>query len=917
MNFDAFSGNRRSRRQTSMGHAPAMVESLETRSLLAAAGPSIISPTGTIQNSQPGISWASVPDAVSYDLWVSDLETRERIILREGITGTSTTLSATESLHMGLNRMWVRASFANGTKTEWGAATTVFLNTRPVVTGPTNLQNLVSPSAIENSDWAVTWTSPDGASGFEVFVSNQTTQTSTTYTVPNLVPAIDARGTVLRDGAGNIIEQEVRSLYLDGAVPVVGAAPQAVTQVVNRSFIDITSDNHGLKNGDRVRISGVLGNTAANGDFTVLLVSENVFRLSGAFSNGTYTSGGKWVRLASGVPVSGAIPRPLQGVTTTRSIDIAVPGHGLKTGEQVRIAGIQGNTAANGTYFVTVLSANVIQLRGVAGNDIYTQGGQLTRLTKFQSTLEIGNYRVFVRTKDDANRLTPWSTAYDFSMTPVVTVRGPKGPSFESKPLLEWDAVPGATHYQVEVFRAGNGTPLYAADYLTTTSYRIPDALTTDPVQNFVFRVRALRLHQVSRVALSGSPVTGSFRITLKTAGGSPVTVTTGAINYDATATQVKNAINALSGFEGVNVVREGIAPNVTFLLQIPLKGNFGNPQVIGGNPVTVTVSETVEPGTVTTSRFLAPRIDGQWSPLTAFSTIVAPVITGPIGIENSDPLDTTKVITDLRPTVTWTAIDKAARYEVWVERSASTSTYLRTTSQVSSYKFATDLLPGKYTVKVRAVSSTGQLSAWSSELAFTATGGVPVISTVTVTPTRIATVQWAGVAEAASYEIQIAQIGVNFDYLHPTNILTTSYTTPVLPPGSYRVWVRAVKADGTFLGWSSPVNFAVAETTNPASEMVVDPGLVGLTAGLESAIEHEEIVVEAASETPATRTAAVAEERSAQSVSPVVAVVAAVGAQTQPEIAHQASASEQLLEKLAEGCVQQEWWTTTESSAS
>lgn len=919
MNFDAFSGNRRSRRQTSMDHAPALVESLETRSLLAAAGPSIISPTGTIQASQPNVSWTSVPNAVSYDLWVSDMETRERIIFREGIMGTTTKLTAPESLHMGMNRMWVRATLANGTKTEWGAATTVFLNSRPVVTGPTNPLNLVSPRNIENTDWAVTWNSPDGASEFEVFVSNQTTQTSQTYTVPNLVPAIDARGAVLRDGAGNIVEQEVRSLFLDGAIPVVGAAPQAVSQVVNRSFVEITSDNHGLKNGDRVRVSGVLGNTAANGDFTVVLVSENVFRLSGAVSNGTYTSGGRWVRLASGVAMPGATLRPVLGVATTSSIDITVPNHGLKTGEQVRITGVEGNTAANGTYFVNVLSANVIQLRGVAGNDIYTQGGEVTRLTRFRSTLEIGNYRIFVRTKDDASRLTRWSVAYDFSMTPKVAIRGPHGPTFESMPLLEWSAVPGATHYQVEVFRTGDGTPLYAADYLTTTSYRIPDALTTDPVQNFVFRVRALKLHQVSRMTVSGSPVTGSFRITLQTSGDAPVTVTTGTISYDATAAQVKTAINALDGFEHVDVVSQGIAPNVTFLLQIPLTGNAGNPQVIGGNPVTVSVSETVEPGTVTASRFIAPRVNGEWSPLTEFSTLVAPVITGPFGIENSNPSDTTRIITDLRPTLTWTAIDKTARYEIWVERSASTSTYLRTTSPVNSYKFATDLLPGRYTVKVRAVSSTGQLTAWSSEFLFTATGGVPVVSTVTVTPTRLATVQWAAVAEAASYEIQIARIGVDFNYLNPTNILTTSYTTPVLPTGSYRVWVRAVKADGTLLGWSSPMNFPVTQTADPASKIAVGPELLVLASGLESTIENSEVVAAAASaaqQKQATLAAAVAEEGPVQKVSAVFSLIA-VSAQSESGMAQQTLESEQLIQKLAEGCIQQEWWTAVETSAS
>jgi hypothetical protein len=569
---------------------------------------------------------------------------------------------------------------------------------------------------------------------------------------------------------------------------------------------------------------------------------------------------------------------------------------------------------------VTVISANVIQLRGVAGTSIYTQGGQLTRLTQFRSTLEIGNYRVFVRTKDDANRLTRWSPAYDFSMTPAVNVRGPMGPSFESKPLLEWDAVPGATHYQVEVYRAGDGTPLYAAEYLTTTSFRIPDALTTDPTQTFVFRVRALKLHQVSRVAISGSPVTGSFKITLRTSGAAPVTVTTGVINYDATATEVRDAVNALAGFENVTVVSEGVAPNVTYLLQIPLTGNAGTPQVIGGSPVTVTVSETVDPGTVTTSTFVAPRVNGQWSAMTEFSTIVAPVITGPIGIENSDPADTTKVVTDLRPTVTWTAIDKAARYEIWVERSASTSTYLRTTSPVNSYKFATDLLQGNYTVKVRAVSSTGQLSDWSSELLFTATGGIPVIGSVSVTPTRLATVQWASVAEAASYEVQIAWIGVNFDYLHPTNIQTTSYTTPTLAPGNYRVWVRAVKADGTLLGWSSAVNFTVVQTAEPASDSPVDSELLVLTNSLESTSERGDVAVQAVSseeQMQAAQAAAGSEDRPAHAVSPVVAVIAAVGTNAVELMARPALQSEQLIEKLAEGCIQQEWWTATEPSAS
>jgi len=917
MKFDAFSGNRRSRRQASLDHAPGMIESLETRSLLAAAGPSIISPVGTTGVATPNVTWASVNNAVSYDLWVSDMETRERIVFREGIVGTSTKLTAAESLHMGANRLWVRATLADNTKTEWGPAANVRLNTRPTVTGPTNSANVIAPRNIENSDWPVTWNSPDGASSFEVFVSNQTTQTSTTYTVPNLVAATDAHGNILLDGAGNVIEQEVRSLYLDGAVPIIGAAPQAVSNVVNRSFIDITSDNHGLTTGQRVRISGVQGNTGANGNFTVTVISENVFRLNNAVSAGTYTTGGRWVRLVNGAPAVGMTQRPITGVANSRAIDITVANHGLKTGDKVRIAGVQGNTAANGTYFVTVLSPSVIQLRGVTGTQIYTQGGQLTRLTEFRSTLEIGDYRIFVRSSDDAGRVSAWSIAYDFRMTPAVAIRGPQNPTFETQPLLEWNAVPGATHYQVEVYRAGEFVPLYTADYHTSTSFRVPDVLTTDPVQNFEFRVRAFKLHQVSRVTLSGTPVTGTYAITLTTTGKVPVTVTTSAIPYDATASQVTNAIRAISGFEKVTIVSQGVAPNLTFLIQIPLTGNGAETTGLGGNPVKVSVTPSVAPGTVTTSRILSPRVDGAWSQTVAFSTIKSPVINILTGVENNDPNNKEITVTDLRPTISWTAIDKTARYEIWVERSASTSTYLRTTSPGNSYKFQSDLLPGKYTIKVRAVSSTGQLTDWSSEFAFTATGGVVVINSVNVSPGRQATIQWAGVVEAATYEIQIARIGVNFDYLHPTGILTTSYTTSgLLPVGSYRVWVRAVMADGTKLGWSTAVDFTVVNADTPAGNSLDDLGLVALATSLVPEVQADEFS-DADVQLPQTdeqqppyvaEFADVTTDGAGRLILPVLQA---------SEMLSPGTEGEELIERLAESCVRQEWWVVTERSTS
>ena len=68
----------------------------------------------------------------------------------------------------------------------------------------------------------------------------------------------------------------------------------SVTGATNAAPIVITSTAHGLTTGQRVTISGVLGNTAANGTFTIIRIDANTFSLNGTTGNGAYTSGGTW-----------------------------------------------------------------------------------------------------------------------------------------------------------------------------------------------------------------------------------------------------------------------------------------------------------------------------------------------------------------------------------------------------------------------------------------------------------------------------------------------------------------------------------------------------------------------------------------------------------------------------------------------
>ena len=71
----------------------------------------------------------------------------------------------------------------------------------------------------------------------------------------------------------------------------------ALTSATNASPIVITSVGHGLSTGDRVRIESVIGNTAANGYWTVTKLTADTFSLNTSTGNAAYTSGGTFIKL--------------------------------------------------------------------------------------------------------------------------------------------------------------------------------------------------------------------------------------------------------------------------------------------------------------------------------------------------------------------------------------------------------------------------------------------------------------------------------------------------------------------------------------------------------------------------------------------------------------------------------------------
>lgn len=244
-----------------------------------------------------------------------------------------------------------------------------------------------------------------------------------------------------------------------------------------------TSANHGYVTGDRVRIAGVLGNTNANGHWTITVnnMMPNQFSLNGSTGNGAYTGGGtvgsvfglnpsgqgdyhfsiaahptdpnlvylggdshnnqstrpvgatnatavlfrgdasaprdnpvtlpnlpfpQWSPLTDFGTLYGSAPHAdsrelvfdgagnlleaddggiyrhpnphsgrVRSASRTNPIVIGSTNHGRTTDQQVRIAGVTGNTNANGIFTITVIDPNSFSLNGTMENGDYAGGG--------------------------------------------------------------------------------------------------------------------------------------------------------------------------------------------------------------------------------------------------------------------------------------------------------------------------------------------------------------------------------------------------------------------------------------------------------------------------------------------------------------------------------------------------------------
>lgn len=166
---------------------------------------------------------------------------------------------------------------------------------------------------------------------------------SFTFTVSG-TPATPATGTITMMG-----------IFLSRG-PAWRNGGQVITGATNATPIVITANGHGLSTGDDAEVSNVLGNTAANGRWTVTVVDANTFSLNGSVGNGAYTAGtGSFASRGAGV---GSSAIELLGNTYVNKVAI-----------------VNGPAAQMGTYLGTIMTNAANQLDWKLGS-LASGGGE-------------------------------------------------------------------------------------------------------------------------------------------------------------------------------------------------------------------------------------------------------------------------------------------------------------------------------------------------------------------------------------------------------------------------------------------------------------------------------------------------------------------------------------------------------------
>ena len=479
--------------------------------------------------------------------------------------------------------------------------------------------------------------------------------------------------------------------------------------------------------------------------------------------------------------------------------------------------------------------------------------------------LTIARYRTWVRANLEGGGRSLWATT-TFSFSSAVNIRPLTDQNDALRPLISWDALPGADGYRVFVRNETSGDVV--TDTTVTESRFTP---TSDlPFGRYSVWVRGIGpdnsqgiwstvvRHSISPQPLS--PAGPSFE-TQPTFSWSSLA---GVESYQLYVQSGREVIINQSGLSATTFTHDVPFSNGLhrwWIRPFDANGNAGGWSArgdfyVGGRTTVTQPTTTVTDALATISwdpvdgadsyevylynddgvglvqrvagitgtTFTAdPVVDGNYRvwvrPLRTntadgfWSRPVSFVIDAATSTATATPVSPVTPTFDSTPTFEWTGQDGAATYDLYLTNG---ETIIHQTGLTSpTWTPPTALTAGPWHWWVRALTSTGAAGPWSSQQTTDTSGRAVILGPVGTATGRDVSVIWTPVLGATHYDFQLDNLGTGENGIYRDSIIQQAefHLGPLSRPGTYRAWVRAVVGRNSLLGpWSFKLEFEITE---------------------------------------------------------------------------------------------------------
>ncbi|MEJ7591420.1 MAG: GEVED domain-containing protein, partial [Planctomycetaceae bacterium] len=677
----------------------------------------VSAPVGDIVTHRPIVSWNAVEGSKSYTVEITSVRTGLVVHtagLNAATPGFLPNYSVPTNLALGQFTVRVRAVDAADLLGDWSPPSAFNVRTPTTITAPTGTLLNLRPT--------VTWTPVFSATSYLLVLTNVTdgeeafrvsglTTTSWTPTADLKMAdySVSVRGF---NATGDSSNWSAPRLFRVNQIAVATAPTGRVGTTMptfnwprilgSDSFELIINRGYGNKG---VQFSGIIP-------------ASDSYTLTSALPLGNYSFKFRQINFPTdaltGTQVSTAFSVPYNFIVAAAP---TVTSLSPKADPNIDWATLSNRPTFNWTNPPGAEKSD-IWIAQVGGNPRYllVNGISGTSFTPNQD-IGIGTYTFWVRTYSNTDNpattaderiASNWSQEQQFK---VVTqpVAPPIGRVKTGRPTFSWSAVPGAITYEVwlsndsdVISPYSNVTAIAALNYTPTTNL---------PVGHYTFWVRATNgLVQHSywsvpyKFEVAAAPVlSGPPRSTF---------VTKPVFTWNNMAVPVGNKT---AGADSYDFLLYKVDPVTFRYTALPLVTGLTSPTYTIPTDLAIGQYRAVVRAFVN-GRVTTPTLRGVNPTYTEFSNSIDFSVGG-VPIVNPIP-----DLTDRTPTISWQAVQGAAKYDVFISTATSTTALIRQNGVTgTSYTVATPLAPGAYRVWVRAISSDGtKTSSWSNPVDWT-----------------------------------------------------------------------------------------------------------------------------------------------------------------------------------------------------